>query len=409
MVIIICILTVLALSKSSLAMDIEPQGFVDTYHAVQVRDPYDYLTSRTRLRLGGWFSSENASMFFSMNAVQNNVISDNTGLELREAFIDYQAESWDLRAGRQIIVWGKADGLAITDIVSPWDLTEFLARDFDDIRIPVDAARLRLLTNSMTFEMLWLPKFVAAILPSKESPWALAFEPPAGTTLEYDETIFPENTLRNSETGARLSAYLPGVDFSISFFNTWDDMPAMHRSVRTSGPDTVIRYFPKHHRLTCVGSEFSLPRGDFVFRGESAFYFNKRFEPEDPYSETIFKRNVLIWMLGFDWTPGGDWSVTTQFSENSIFNYDEEMENDEHTLLATLRVSKKLMHQTLELSTMMYLGITDEDAFIRPQADYAVTDGFHLLAGADVFIGDKGFLAQFNDNDDIWMKARFNF
>ena len=39
-----------------------------------------------------------------------------------------------LSLGKQQVVWGKADGVFITDIVSPLNLTEFLLPDFDEIR-----------------------------------------------------------------------------------------------------------------------------------------------------------------------------------------------------------------------------------------------------------------------------------
>jgi hypothetical protein len=403
------VLLTLLLPGALSAAEIELQGFGDTYHAVRLHDPYDYLSSRTRLRLEMWASGQDAALFASMNATHNNVITSNTGIELRELYVDYLADSWDLRAGRQIIIWGKADGLAITDLVSPWDYTEFLARDFDDIRLPVDALRSRLLFDLATVEFLWLPVFRPAIQVPQGTPWALEQEWPENTKVDFNETIEPDRSLTDSEIGIRACFYLPGIDFSISSLYTWDDSPTLHRTSTSPGDSTFLRYMPEHHRLTCVGAEVSLPRGDFVLRGEAAFLSGKYYGPEDVLSEEMFERDALNWMLGLDWSPGNDWTLTTQFADDVILDHVEAIRDDEHTMLATLNASKKLLRQTLVLSTRGYIGINDKECFIRMNTDYALTDEVHLLFGFDLFSGDEGMMGQFDDNDEIWMKAKYSY
>ena len=400
---------ILLFPAALLAVDIEPQGFVDTYHAVRLHDPYDYLSSRTRLRLEMWVTGEDAVLFASMNAIYNNVIPSDSGIELREAFMDYTAEKWDLRVGRQIIIWGKADGLAITDIISPKDYTEFLARDFDDIRLPVDALRGRLLFDRANVEFLWLPVFRPAVLPPSGTSWAFKYEFPDSVKVEFDYPIEPDLSLKNSELAGKVSFYLSGIDFAVSAFYTWDDLPTVHRTTTSEDDSTLIHYHPEHHRLTFVGAGFSMPWRDFVVRGEAAFYKDRYFEPEDVCSEELFKRHALNGMIGLDWTPGNDWSVTAQCADDFILDYDEEMEKDEHTLLATLNVSKQLFRQTLKLSSMAYYGINENECFLRPSVDYALTDEMHLLLGWDQFFGDKGMMGQYDDNDEIWMKAKYSF
>lgn len=400
---------ILLIPVSLLGVDFEPQGFLDTYHSVRLNDPYDFLSSRTRLRLETWLTGNNVSLFASLNLINNNVITSNSGVEFREAYIDYQAEKWDLRIGRQIIVWGKADGLAITDIVSPWDYTEFLARDFDDIRLAVDALRLRILFDKANFEIIWLPVFKPAVLPPAGTPWALKCKPPENVNFKFDNPIEPGFSLKNSELGGKLSFFLPGFDFAFSSFYTWNDLPTMHRTISNEKGAILIHHHPEHHRVTYFGAEFAIPWRDFVLRAEAAFYKGRYFEPESSLSETLFKRNALNWMVGIDWTPGNDWMLTAQFVDNLIFDYDKAIKEDEHTILATLHISKKLLRQTLTLSTMGYFGFNDKDCFVRTSMDYALTDELHLLFGVDIFAGEDGLLGQYKDNDEVWIKAKYSF
>uniref|UniRef100_UPI0035A15820 DUF1302 family protein n=1 Tax=Prevotella heparinolytica TaxID=28113 RepID=UPI0035A15820 len=114
----------------------QTKGFVDTYHAVRSHSPHDFLSSRTRVRgeMNGQIGR--SSFFVSLNATYNALLSKESGICLREAYIDHSEDHWALRLGRQLVIWGAADGVRITDLLSPMDLTEFLAQDYDDIRMP---------------------------------------------------------------------------------------------------------------------------------------------------------------------------------------------------------------------------------------------------------------------------------
>jgi len=395
----------LLLPVALLGADFEPQGFVDTYHAVRYSDPNDYLSSRTRLRLEMWMSGENASLFASMNAIHNNVITSNSGLELREAYMDYQAEKWDIRVGRQIIIWGKADGVQITDVISPMDLTEFLARDYDDIRLPVDAVRWRLILDKANFELIWVPIFQAAILPSGDNPWAVKTEFPADLNVTFENPLIPEKKLKNSEFGGKISFYLPGIDLALSSLYTWDKFPVMNQ---TRIDDNNLSTRAEHHRLTFVGMEFSMPYHEFVIRGEAAYYKGKYLEPAS-LDDMLMQKNTVNWLLGLDWSPGSNWTLSAQFADNFILDYDKKILNEKHTMISTLNISKKLFRETLTISSMGYLGINDKDCFTRSSMDYALTDELHLLAGFDMFIGDKGMFGQFEDNNELWIKAKYSF
>ena len=83
------------------------------------------MSSRTRVRgeVGKHFGK--SSLFVSLNATYNAILKERTGFELREAYLDHTENHWGLRAGRQLVIWGAADGVRITDLVSPMDMTEF--------------------------------------------------------------------------------------------------------------------------------------------------------------------------------------------------------------------------------------------------------------------------------------------
>ena len=383
-------------------------GFVDTYHAVRSKSPYDFMSSRTRFRGELKMLKGNSYFFTSFNAMYNSILKSQTGIELREAFFEYSTSSWDLKAGRQIVIWGVADGMRITDIISPMDMTEFLARDYDDIRIPVNAIRLRLLKPKMRFELVYVPVPSFFIIPDEaENPWAV-FPKDGNPVFDINMDNKPNLELDNSEVGARFSFFLPGADFSVCALHTWNKMPVFSRSY-SSNDDTV---FVKAHyyRLNMIGFDFSIPKGEFVFRGEAAYYIGEARELDDEIINTEpIKKNSLNWLLGIDWYPGNDWTITVQYSHKFITNYIDILQEKENIVLSTAGITKKLFRSTLSVSTFAYVDISNGGFFDRSSIDYALSDEIHLLIGYDWFYGNKGMFGLYKDNSEYWFKAKYSF
>lgn len=386
------------------ASDLEFNGFIDTYHAVRLKGQHEFNASRTRFRGEIFFQIEDASFFSSFNATSNNVLEDESGIELREAFMEYVASKWDVRVGRQIITWGKADGMQITDIICPGDYTEFITRDFDDIRIPIESVKFRWLPGFADFEMIWIPFFKASVLPSGNNPWKISQEYNTDNEIVFEQTIEPEKNLENSEIAGKISFYLPGIDFAFSGFYTWDDLPTIHE--QTVNDTTYLQ--PEYHRLNYLGLEMNKPIGDFVVRCEAAFYQNKFFRNFSTADKTD-KKNLLKAMLGLDWYPGNDWNFSFQFANDLILKYDEDLETDENNSVATLNISKKILRQTLGFSNMLYYGFNEKDIYDQIAIDYAVTDELHLFCGADIFAGDDGYFGSYEDNTQLWVKVKYGF
>ena len=56
---------------------------------------------------------------------------------LREAYIDTTKDDWLIRAGKQQVVWGKADGMKLLDMINPTDFSEMAQNQMEDSRIPL--------------------------------------------------------------------------------------------------------------------------------------------------------------------------------------------------------------------------------------------------------------------------------
>ncbi len=88
------------LQAQSEEMELKLNGFADSYHAVRSKSPNDYMSSRSRVRLELNASKGEAYLFASFNAIHNGLLPEKTGIQLREAFLQYTGANWDLKAGR---------------------------------------------------------------------------------------------------------------------------------------------------------------------------------------------------------------------------------------------------------------------------------------------------------------------
>ncbi len=402
---LIALLPIIGLSQAD-ENKIQFNGFIDTYHAVRVKTPNDFMSSRTRFRGEIQKAFGKSSMFASFNLNQNSILKELNRLELREAYFDYSAEHWSLRAGRQLVIWGVADGLRVTDLVSPMDFTEFLARDYDDIRMPVEALKFRYFTGAMKMEIIYVPVFKSFILPTNpQNPWTISIPTPPNiqTTMLPEEK--PELTLKNGEIGGRLNFNLPGIDFSLAGLYTYNKMPVI-----TTNFDFIngLTLRPEYHRMGFVGGDISKPIGQFILRGEAAFNIHKKLATKQMPSK-LHDGNTVNALIGIDWYASNNWMLSIQINNETIINYKKELQEEENTSLLTLSISKSILNNTLKISDFIYTDLNNMGLFNRFSVDYSLTDQIHILAGYDHFEGDEGMFSYFKNNSEIWIKAKYSF
>lgn len=380
------------------------KGFIDTYHALRTESPNDWMSSRSRIRGELTLKKGNAGLFVSANAVYNSLLKEQSGFFLREAYLYYGKSGWDIRAGRQIVTWGVADAVRITDIVSPMDFTEFLAQDYDDIRIPVNAVRVKYTNPQWNAEAIVIPVSAFYELPTdSKNPWAVNL-PGIDIPYSIDTGITPKMQVKNMEYGGRIGAYFSGVDFSVSALRTWNKMPVFRKTVNDDG---FLLCEGEYKRMTMLGADLSVPAGKFVIRAEAAEYFGEAQEPA--VGKEVCTRNSTNALIGVDWYAGNDWQLGLQYSHKYISGNLSDISSCCNSGMATVRISKDLMRNTLNLSTFAYIDVTNGGVYNRLSADYALTDQIHAMFGYDFFHADKGQFAMYDRNSEVWLKLKYSF
>ncbi len=352
--------------------------------------------------------------------------SDSLSLYLREAYIDMYFNNFDLRIGKQQVIWGKADGVFITDIVSPKNLNEFLLPDFDEIRIGITAVKLDYyVADNHTIEAIWTPIFNPTIYPPQSSIWhpnmSFGISLPNNPPIVIDhskEKITP--SLENSEFYLKYSALTSAIDFEIMGAYMWDDDPVAGKVVdfalQNGKPvPKKITVFPEYHRLSLAGGSFSTTLGPFVLRGEAAYYFGKYFQTTNPMVEHgLVQKDYIHYLVGLDFTLW-DVNFSGQFIQKAIMDYKDNelletpMFKGQYNNMATFLARYSCLNETLTLEYFMYYDFNYDDALIRPRILYDYSDSINLQFGVNIFTGSEGLFGQYDKNDMVYAKVYYNF
>ena len=397
------------------AQNVDISGFARTYEGVTYNNGHFVMMQQT-LNLN--FEARGEKVAFKANPMLYLYNTDSLNFNMRELYLDLYFDNFDLRIGKQQVVWGKADGVFITDIVSPLNLTELLLPDFDEIRTGVIAAKLNYYVGNGTIEAIWIPQFTPTIRPAPGSIWYSQPNFPAPATFDWSQSkIAP--SLENSEFFLKYSAMTSKVDFEIMGGYTWDDNPTMHiqkefsidsTSMPPSPVLTGLTVTPQHHRLTIGGGSFSTEIKGVILRGEAAYYNGKYFQTADPMAtDAIIQKDYLHYVAGLDFNIGSV-KLSAQFIQQYILDYNDFIDQKEALNTATFLAHYDMLRETLHLELFSYIGLTNSDALIRPKITYDFDDSFSILLGGNIFVGDEqGQFGQYGDNSMIYTKIKYNF
>ncbi|MCD4679270.1 MAG: hypothetical protein K8S00_02665, partial [Bacteroidales bacterium] len=178
------LILLLMVSQFSIAQNVDINGFARTYEGI-LYDNGDFGIIQQTLNLN--FEKMGDKVAFKANPMLFLYNSDSLDFRMRELYLDLYFKNFDIRIGSQQVVWGKADGVFITDIVSPLNLTEFLLPDFDEIRKAVIATKIDYYLGNSTFEAIWIPTFTPTERPQPASIWYVQPNFPAPPTWDLSK------------------------------------------------------------------------------------------------------------------------------------------------------------------------------------------------------------------------------
>ena len=345
------------------------------------------------------------SSAFAKGSISYDALTNSVNFSLGELWADYTSSFWGIRIGRQNVAWGKADGIDITNVVCPSDMSSITAMTSDDSKFPVDAVRLSFSGNQFTADAFWIPFFTPAVLPAEQV---------AGLPIEK-----PALAIWNGEYGLKLSGYFSMFDLSLYGFYGWEDTPFVDYKIDTTNPSEVIPN-AKYKHMAMIGLDMAIPIGPTVLRSEAAFFPKRNFQKDAQTiitenmtgtAETTKELNQLNALVGLDWMPSG-WTLTAQYFCDYVFgNLDNIERKDAYTHGATLSISKSLLNETMDLSLAGVVNFNAFDSLINPSLSYSLSDQINLETGAYILLpgpDEDGTYGVYKDYSSIYINIKFS-
>ncbi len=319
--------------------------------------------------------------------------------DFEEFYTEFNFSSFDVKIGKQIFSWGKADGFNPTDNLNPRDYIDLFV---EEEKIGVPAINLLYYWNDFTFDLVLIPTYTPTRLPLFNSRHS--FMDP-NNPLVINGRDLPSDKLSNSQSGIRISRHISGWDFSLSYYDGFDDI-----TIATIEDDESLS--PMYNRMRVIGGDFATTFRGLGLHGEAA-----QFIYDGDNGENYFQ-----YILGIDYT----W--TNIIDDHDIFvilEYMGEKSTERQKVgkkvfgsgLARVFTNSVLstitykFSDTLEWETKLAFNMDSHlSYFIKPEIRYDISDELKLTFGVDFIEGVQDtFFGRFEKDDRSYLFLRYSF
>jgi hypothetical protein len=284
----------------------------------------------------------------------------------------------------------------------------FIGRDVEYLKAPSDAAKVSLFSAVANLDVVYTPRFDSDRFIDGEriSYWNSSLGRIAGRSavVEADK---PDEWFEDDEIAWRLFKNISGYEIAAYGYRGFWKSPGGFDA--SSGEVT----FP---RLSVYGASL---RGT-VFGGignvEVGYYDSSDDKDDDNPS---VRNSEFRFLLGYEREIARNFTLGGQCYLEHMLDYGDYLgvlpegiaatDEDRHVL--TIRLTRLLMRQNLRLSLFAYYSPSDQDAYLRPNVHYKLSDHWSAEIGGNVFVGDRPhtFFGQFQDNTNLYAGVRYGF
>ena len=323
-------------------------------------------------------------------------------LEVGEAFIlGRVGDRFDLKVGRQIVVWGRSDSVRVSDVLNPLDLREPGITDIEDLRLPVGMTRLDCYLGRWNLTAIALHEIRFNKLPVYGSDFYSGSRP-----LPPDET--PSHGGENTEFAAAANGTFRGWDLSLYWARLYDDLPHAELGPGAFPPELRM----KHARLTMLAAAASVALGNWLLKAEAA-----HFDGLGAFAIPGEELSRVDAAAGIEYAGLGDSMLSIEIMMSHHLDFDPVLEETPDSMTegrfqSVLRASKSFLNETLTVTLLAStFGPTGEHgAMQRLSAEYDWTDSLKVLAGMALYqSGDWRETRGIGDNDRLFFEAKYSF
>jgi hypothetical protein len=216
----------------------------------------------------------------------------------------------------------------------------------------------------------------------------------------------PARTLGNGQWGIRYNQVLSKGEFSLSYFDGFDDIPYYRSNITpllsaALDSSALISLRREYFRLRVAGIDFATQAGLLGIRGEAAY-----FDQTDPYN-----LDHMVFVIGAD-TSWGDWSAIVQYAGQKLSGRIESMAVFPDLGLRSTVICRieRTLGPSRSIEIKGALRLRDGDFLLQPTYSVALSNRWRLKVGAIVFAGEQdSYWGQFRDSSHVNIQFSYAF
>jgi hypothetical protein len=330
-------------------------------------------------------------------------------IDTRDAYVQGRLlDNLDIKAGRQVVNWGRSESLRVVDVLNPLDLRIPGLVDIEDMLLPVGMIRLDYYVGPWSLSAIAIPEVRFDHLP----PVGSDFNPFADRGPASDA---PSESFDNTGWAGSLAGIFHGWDLSFHVARYWEGQP--HLAVRPSTPPGVVR---DHNRVTMVGSGGNYTSGNWLLKGELAWLsgvdYTVGLEVDGSQVPVGTQETSRVDVMGgVEYYGFVDKTLVFEMVNRHIDDFEDDMRSfnaQENALATSARLTANFFNDRLHviLLAVVFGERAQDGSLVRLSADYDLRDG--LGVGGGMLLYQRGDLVEFSEigsNDRIFLEVRYDF
>jgi hypothetical protein len=294
---------------------------------------------------------------------------------VRDAFVQFSKANTSIKVGRQILIWGESDAGAITDVISPRDLSELYFISLEKSRISQAMVTVDQFSQWGDWGFFYIPEAKFNRLPQDGDIYS--FDPFNGGAEM--RTVDPRH-LR--EYGLRWKKTFGRSDFSVMAARLFDNDRALHQDGFTSDGRLLIKKEPQ--RFDMVGTTFNLAGEGFLISGEIAKKSPRAFL--NPDSLQVVRKDTVDTSLRAEYSlgNGGNHAASLEAVNNHVLDWSRDiLPVTRNTNSLVLGWRNSFLNDTLSALWLTVYNVTYTSFTHSLFLKYRLND--HVTLGLDAF------------------------
>jgi hypothetical protein len=356
--------------------------------------------------------------------------------DIHELTFQYLNPRISFSIGKQIIRWGKTDQLSPVDTLNPEDMREFVTYDYEDRKIPLWMADLKLFSDLINVELVYIPFFEKAKYNNFETDWSRfphlkkeikQSELPPNLKSYFNSIKISENEPNDeNEYGIRLFKTVNSIDFGFTWHRYNEDEPFISnfpvKNLNINGDFSVENLTASinpadltnekiemdYKKTNAYGFELETIVSGFGLRGEALWEDNKTFLTK---ALTSVRSPVFTYVLGIDYSAPANIYFNVQSGHQYISDYRNDIiYADRNNYFLFGELSKDYPNHWTKISIEYFLYLNTSSKYFSPKIEYTYFKNLELALGSNIFSGnDNSGLGRFKENTQYFLDVTYFF